>query len=105
MVRSGILVSVHTFASDPQRGIVLLAILAVLLIGGGLKILQNAPPKHENAINIRHQLSLISAMLLASSLLVVVLGTLLPLFYEVIFSQSITIGSAYFNQMHVVIVA
>ena len=105
MVRSGILVSVHTFVSDPQRGIVLLAILAVLLIGGGLKILQNAPPKHENAINIRHQLSLISAMLLASSLLVVVLGTLLPLFYEVIFSQSITIGSAYFNQMHVVIVA
>ncbi len=82
LVRSGVLVSVHAFASDPARGMFILAFM-VLVIGGSLLLFaargHKVRSRVNNALWSRESLLLANNVLLVAAMLVVLLGTLLPL--------------------------
>jgi cytochrome c-type biogenesis protein CcmF len=100
LVRSGLLTSVHTFATDPERGVfilglfivviggalVLYAIRAPLLKGGGLF----APVSREGALVLNN-------LLLATATAVVFLGTLYPLALDAIGGGKVSVGAPFFN--------
>ncbi|WP_150137846.1 heme lyase CcmF/NrfE family subunit [Candidatus Enterovibrio escicola] len=100
LVRSGLLVSVHTFASDPTRALFILAFLAAV-IGGSLLLYA----LRVSAIRTRGNFQLISRenallannILLIAALVVVLLGTLLPLVHKQIGLGSVSIGEPFFN--------
>jgi cytochrome c-type biogenesis protein CcmF len=100
LVRSGVLTSVHSFASDPTRGIVILAIL-VFFIAGSLSlfawrasILKQgglfAPISREGALVVNN-------LLLTTACATVLFGTLYPLALEQITGDKITVGAPFFN--------
>jgi len=100
LVRSGILTSVHAFATDPSRGIVLLgiimvtALLAFLLYGLRGHLLSEGesfdPVSRESAL-------IINNLFISASLSVVAIGTLYPVFMESLFNQAVAVGPPYFN--------
>ena len=100
IVRSGILVSVHSFASDPSRGVFILAILMVA-IGIPLALFAWRGPKLTSAgdfaINSREGMLILNNLLLVSSTVVVLTGTLYPLAYELANGGKISVGPPYFN--------
>ena len=102
LVRSGVLVSVHSFASDPARGMFILAYL-VIVIGGSLLLYAikgnsvRAPSRHE--LHSRETYLLSNNVLLVAAMLVVLLGTLLPLIHKQLGMGSISIGEPFFNTM------
>lgn len=109
LVRSGVLTSVHAFAVDPTRGLFILAFLA-LVIGGSLLLyaVKAAGIRSESGFEWSSR----EAMLLANNLLLVVatgavlLGTLYPLFYEVVTDgDKISVGPPYFNAVFVPVVS
>ena len=106
LVRSGILVSVHAFASDPTRGLYILAYL-VVVIGGSLTLYAykgNQIRSRDNAERYsRETLLLLNNILLMTALCVVFLGTLLPLVHKQLGLGSISIGSPFFDQMFLII--
>ncbi|MCB9993440.1 MAG: heme lyase CcmF/NrfE family subunit [Hyphomicrobiaceae bacterium] len=100
LVRSGILTSVHSFASDPTRGIVILAILAVI-IGGAFVLFALranalkaggvfAPISREGALVLNN-------LFLATGVVAVFVGTLYPLLLEAMDGQRISVGAPFFN--------
>ena len=100
LVRSGVLTSVHTFASDPRRGIFILAIL-VFFIGGALALFAArasalkpggifAPVSREGALVLNN-------LLLTTSCATVFIGTLYPLALEAITGDKISVGAPFFN--------
>ncbi|OOF35706.1 heme lyase CcmF/NrfE family subunit [Rodentibacter heidelbergensis] len=106
LVRSGILVSVHAFASDPTRGLYILAYL-VVVIGGSLALYAykgNQIRSRDNAERYsRETLLLLNNILLMTALCVVFLGTLLPLVHKQLGLGTISIGAPFFDQMFLVI--
>ncbi|WP_329505311.1 heme lyase CcmF/NrfE family subunit [Haemophilus parainfluenzae] len=106
LVRSGILVSVHAFASDPTRGLYILAYL-VVVIGGSLTLYAykaNQIRSRDNAERYsRETLLLLNNILLMTALCVVFLGTLLPLVHKQLSLGSISIGAPFFDQMFLII--
>ncbi|MGB2534894.1 MAG: heme lyase CcmF/NrfE family subunit, partial [Candidatus Puniceispirillum sp.] len=100
IVRSGILVSVHSFASDPSRGVFILAILMVA-IGIPLALFAWRGPKLTSsgdfAIISREGMLIVNNLLLVSSTVVVLTGTLYPLAYELANGGKISVGPPYFN--------
>ena len=102
LVRSGVLVSVHSFASDPSRGLFILGLL-VVIIGGSLGLYAYRAPQLKG--NGRYQLFSREVLLignnvfLSAATLVVLLGTLLPLVHKELGMGSISIGAPFFNQM------
>ncbi|WP_427983062.1 heme lyase CcmF/NrfE family subunit [Agarivorans sp.] len=102
LVRSGVLVSVHAFASDPARGLFILAFLLVV-IGGSLLLfaVRGSQVKSRGSYSLfsRETFLLINNILLVAALVVVLLGTLLPLIHKEIGLGSISIGEAFFNRM------
>ncbi|WP_421883282.1 heme lyase CcmF/NrfE family subunit [Pacificispira sp.] len=108
LVRSGVLTSVHAFASDPERGVFILALLAVaiggsfalyawrapLLTGGGLF----RPISREGALVLNN-------LLLTTAAATVLLGTLYPLFLELATDDKISVGPPFFNATFVPIMA
>jgi cytochrome c-type biogenesis protein CcmF len=100
LVRSGVLTSVHSFASDPQRGVVILAILvgfiggaftlfawrAPMLRGGGIF----APVSREGALVVNN-------LLLSACAATVFVGTLYPLALEAMTGEKISVGAPFFN--------
>ncbi|WP_440905150.1 heme lyase CcmF/NrfE family subunit [Catenovulum sp. SX2] len=102
LVRSGILVSVHAFASDPTRGLfILIYLLAV--IGGALTLYAWRADKvvstHRYKLFSREVLLFINNVLLVAALIVVLLGTLLPLVHKEIGLGSISIGAPFFDKV------
>ncbi|WP_296710012.1 heme lyase CcmF/NrfE family subunit [Rhodoblastus sp.] len=100
LVRSGVLTSVHAFASDPQRGLFILGIL-VLFIGGALFLFMTrasslkqgglfAPISREGALVLNN-------LLLTASCAAVFVGTLYPLALEAINGDKISVGAPFFN--------
>ncbi|HMK89877.1 MAG TPA: heme lyase CcmF/NrfE family subunit [Methylocystis sp.] len=100
LVRSGVLTSVHAFASDPQRGVFILAIL-VLFIGGALTLFALragslpvgglfAPISREGALVLNN-------LLLTACCATVVIGTLYPLALEALTGDKISVGAPFFN--------
>lgn len=101
-MRSGVLVSVHAFASDPARGMFILAFM-VLVIGGSLLLFaargHKVRSRVNNALWSRESLLLANNVLLVAAMLVVLLGTLLPLVHKQLGLGSISIGEPFFNTM------
>jgi cytochrome c-type biogenesis protein CcmF len=100
LVRSGVLTSVHAFASDPRRGIFILGILT-FFIGGALTLFAVragelkpgglfAPVSREGALVVNN-------LLLASAAAAVLIGTLYPLGLEALTGDKISVGPPYFN--------
>ncbi|HEY4467884.1 MAG TPA: heme lyase CcmF/NrfE family subunit [Klebsiella sp.] len=102
LVRSGVLVSVHAFASDPSRGMFILAFM-VLVIGGSLLLFatrgHTVRSRVNNALWSRESMLLGNNVLLIAAMLVVLLGTLLPLVHKQLGLGSISIGGPFFNTM------
>jgi cytochrome c-type biogenesis protein CcmF len=102
LVRSGVLVSVHSFASDPSRGLFILALL-VVIIGGSLALYAYRAPQLKGTgryqLFSREVLLIGNNVFLTAATLVVLLGTLLPLVHKEIGMGSISIGAPFFNQM------
>ncbi|HIP77388.1 MAG TPA: heme lyase CcmF/NrfE family subunit [Kiloniellaceae bacterium] len=101
LVRSGILSSVHSFATDPERGVFILGLLA-LFIGGALALFAWRAPMLKDggyfAPVSREGALLLNNVLLAAAAGVVFIGTLYPLFLELMTGEKITVGAPYFNQ-------
>jgi len=100
LVRSGILTSVHAFASDPSRGLVLLALLA-LFIGGAFTLFAFrasslragglfAPISREGALVLNN-------LFLASATAAVLIGTLYPLVLDALTGARISVGAPFFD--------
>ncbi|QLB19725.1 heme lyase CcmF/NrfE family subunit [Mannheimia granulomatis] len=106
LVRSGILVSVHAFASDPTRGLYILAYL-VLVVGGSLLLYAFKGSEIKSLDNYerysRESMLLINNILLMAFLSVVFLGTLLPLIHKQIGLGTISIGAPFFDQMFMIL--
>ncbi|PMH41011.1 c-type cytochrome biogenesis protein CcmF [Vibrio sp. 10N.286.49.B3] len=102
LVRSGVLVSVHAFASDPARGMFILGFL-VFVIGGSLLLFAFKGA----AVRVRGNFSLFSRenallsnnILLMAALMIVLVGTLLPLVHKQIGLGSVSIGEPFFNML------
>ncbi|MCI2399646.1 heme lyase CcmF/NrfE family subunit [Aliiroseovarius subalbicans] len=101
LVRSGILTSVHAFATDPDRGIFILGLL-VVYIGGALSLFawRGSSIGEGGVFSIwsRESGLLFNNMGLAAATGVVFVGTLYPLFLELANGAKITVGAPYFNQ-------
>ncbi|CAI8219379.1 MAG: Cytochrome c-type biogenesis protein CcmF [Glaciecola sp. HTCC2999] len=102
LVRSGILVSVHSFASDPSRGLFILALL-VIVIGGSLLLYAIRAPQLKTrsfySLASREVMLMGNNILLCAATVVVLLGTLFPLVHKELGMGSISIGAPFFNQM------
>ncbi|CAM2902409.1 MULTISPECIES: heme lyase CcmF/NrfE family subunit [Vibrio] len=102
LVRSGILVSVHAFASDPSRGMFILGFL-VFVIGGSLLLfaLKGATVRARGNFSLvsRENALLSNNVLLIAALVVVLVGTLLPLVHKQIGLGSVSIGAPFFNML------
>ncbi len=100
IVRSGLLTSVHTFATDPSRGIFILAIL-VLFIGGALSLFAwRAPMLRQGGIFApisREGALVLNNLFLVAACATVLVGTLYPLLLEMLTGQKISVGPPFFN--------
>jgi cytochrome c-type biogenesis protein CcmF len=106
IVRSGVLTSVHAFVTDPQRGIFILQFLSIVVGGALLLYGLRAPSLGLPKVNKLKLVSQESAILANNLLLLVaagtvLLGTLYPLIYDVIFAQKISVGYPYFNAVFI----
>ena len=104
LVRSGVLTSVHAFATDPRRGVFILAFLA-LVIGGSLMLFALRAPKvggggRYDAIS-RETMLLANNVLLIAAAGSVLLGTLYPLFLDALNLGKISVGPPYFDTVFV----
>ena len=108
LVRSGVLSSVHSFATDPKRGIFILAFL-VVVIGGSLALYAWRAPK----VGLGSRFALVSreTFLLANNVLLVVacaavlLGTLYPVLLDALGLGKISVGAPYFDSVFVPLMA
>jgi cytochrome c-type biogenesis protein CcmF len=102
MVRSGVLVSVHSFAADPKRGIFILTFLA-LMIGGSLSLyLWRAPLLRSEAgfdLVSRESFLLFNNILLVVATAVVFGGTMAPFIADLAGLGTMSVGPPYFNPM------
>ena len=100
LVRSGVLTSVHSFASDPTRGVFILAIL-VAFIGGSLALFAaRAPMLRQGGIFApvsREGALVLNNLLLATACATVFVGTLYPLALEAVTGDKISVGAPFFN--------
>lgn len=104
LVRSGVLTSVHAFASDPKRGFFVLALLAVT-VGGSLTLYALKAPnvKAESRFSLisRESFLLVNNVILTVAAVTVLLGTLYPLLVDAMGGGKISVGPPYFNAVFV----
>ncbi len=100
LVRSGVLTSVHSFASDPARGVFILALL-VVAVGGSLALYAWRAPSLQGggvfAPISREGGLLLNNLLLATAAATVLLGTLYPLALEAVGGAKISVGPPFYN--------
>lgn len=99
LVRSGILVSVHAFATDPARGVFILAFLGIVIIGALALYAWRAPSLDSDAgfrPLSRETFLLLNNVLLVIAAALVFIGTLAPLVYEVLGIGKISVGPPLF---------
>ncbi|MDO5091329.1 MAG: heme lyase CcmF/NrfE family subunit [Cardiobacteriaceae bacterium] len=102
LVRSGILTSVHAFASDPTRGIYILALLVAITLPALLLLIFRAATLSRHApyaLLSRESGLLANNWLFSGACLVVLLGTLYPLVADVLNLGKISVGAPYFNRL------
>ena len=104
LVRSGVLTSVHAFATDPKRGIFILIFLS-LVVGSSLALYAWRAPKStmggKFSLSSRETLILLGNVFLVVSAGSVLLGTLYPLLIDALHLGKISVGPPYFNSVFV----
>ena len=102
LVRSGVLTSVHAFASDPERGLFILIFL-VLVVGSSLLLYAFRAPKLKSTgtfdLVSREMGLLVNNIALIAMTVTVLLGTLYPLFIDALGGGKISVGPPYFNTL------
>lgn len=102
LVRSGVLTSVHAFATDPTRGVYIFGFLStVMIFSFGLLILRSHrlySPQQLQTFLSREVSLLLNNIFLLTAAATVFLGTLYPLFAEVITGAKLTVAAPYFNK-------
>jgi cytochrome c-type biogenesis protein CcmF len=105
LVRSGVLVSVHAFASDPSRGLFILAFLGVC-IGGSLALFAWRGPalRAKGGFDTvsRESFLLLNNVLLLVAAALILIGTLYPLFLDALNLGKISVGPPYFNTVFLI---
>ncbi len=105
LVRSGVLVSVHAFATDPARGLFILVFLA-LVVGGALALYAWRAPQMKSEAGFelasREAFVLFNNALLIAALALILLGTLYPLFMDALDLGKISVGPPYFEMIFLV---
>ena len=100
LVRSGVLTSVHAFATDPTRGIFILAIL-VAFIGGALALFAwRAPLLKQGGLFApisREGALVLNNLFLTTACVTVFVGTLYPIALEALTGEKISVGAPFFN--------
>ena len=100
LVRSGVLVSVHSFAADPRRGIFILVFL-IVMIGGALVLYAWRAPRMISAAGFelvsRESFLLFNNLLLVIAAMVVFGGTMAPLIASTLHLGTLSVGPPYFN--------
>ena len=104
LVRSGVLVSVHAFANDPERGIYILAFLTVVI--GSALLLYVTRTSHIKsggvfALVSREHMLLINNVLLVVAMACILIATLYPLAMDVLGLDKISVGAPYFSAVFV----
>ncbi|NOT64801.1 MAG: heme lyase CcmF/NrfE family subunit [Methylotenera sp.] len=100
LVRSGVLTSVHAFATDPRRGVFILAFLVIVIGGSLLLFAWRAPTVGRGGkfdVVSRESFLLANNVLLAVAAISVLLGTLYPLFIDALGYGKISVGPPYFD--------
>ena len=100
LVRSGVLTSVHAFAVDPRRGVLLLIILGLTAGSGFALFAWRAPRLAQGGLFApvsRESALVLNNILLAAATATVMLGTLYPLIREALTGEAISVGPPYFN--------
>ncbi|WP_455921455.1 heme lyase CcmF/NrfE family subunit [Pseudomonas putida] len=108
LVRSGVLTSVHAFASDPARGVFILIFL-LCVVGGSLTLFALRAPVVKSHVGFglwsRETLLLGNNLLLVVAASMILLGTLYPLVLDAISGAKLSVGPPYFNALFVPLMA
>ncbi len=108
LVRSGVLTSVHAFASDPARGLFILIFLAIV-VGGSLLLYAIRAPAVKSSATFemvsRESLVLINNVLLVVTAASILLGTIYPLVIDALGLGKISVGPPYFNAVFIPLTA
>ena len=101
LVRSGILNSIHTFANDPERGVFVLIFLTFLTVISLIVFFKyNETEKVSKSFFLsRESAIVINNWFMMYFLAVVLIGTIYPIFLEVLAAEKISVGPPYFNQL------
>ena len=98
LVRSGILNSVHTFASDPSRGLYILVFLSLMIFSSLIIFFKNYEKKSYNfKLNSKETFVLVNNWFMVFFLAAVLVGTIYPIFLDVISEVKISVGPPFFN--------
>jgi cytochrome c-type biogenesis protein CcmF len=104
LVRSGVITSVHAFATDPARGVFIL-ILLILVIGGSLALFAWRGPQLKSGELFkpisREGALLFNNLVMTIATAVVLLGTLYPLFLDAIGGAKVSVGAPFFNAVFI----
>ncbi|MGP0174493.1 heme lyase CcmF/NrfE family subunit [Pseudomonas sp. NCHU5208] len=108
LVRSGVLTSVHAFATDPERGVFILAFLLVV-VGGSLALFALRAPVVRSQVGFglwsRETLLLVNNIVLVVSAAMILLGTLYPLVLDALTGAKLSVGPPYFNALFLPLMA
>lgn len=108
LVRSGVLTSVHAFATDPARGMFILVFLA-LVVGGSLTLYALRAPAVSSRVTFgwasRESLLLVNNVVFLVATLTVLFGTLFPLIVDGLGMGKVSVGPPYFNAVFVPLMA
>ena len=100
ITRSGVITSVHAFASDPERGVFLLGILAIFMLGGlTLFAARSGAMQAKGVFGLvsRESVLVVNNILLCVAAFVVFVGTIWPLIAELFFDRKLSVGPPFFN--------
>jgi len=105
LVRSGILNSVHTFANDPSRGLYILIFLSLMIFASVLLFFSKFKNKSYNLnSNSKETFILINNWFMIFYLITVLLGTIYPIFTEVLTDHKVSVGPPFYNAVIIPIV-
>ncbi|MHA1597169.1 MAG: heme lyase CcmF/NrfE family subunit [Alphaproteobacteria bacterium] len=104
LVRSGVLTSVHAFATDPERGVFIL-IMLIVVIGGSLALFALRAPVLKSS-GVFKPISregglLLNNLVMSTAAAVVLLGTLYPLFLDAVGGGKVSVGAPFFNAVFI----
>ncbi|MAH83128.1 MAG: heme lyase NrfEFG subunit NrfE [Rhodospirillaceae bacterium TMED8] len=104
LVRSGVLTSVHAFATDPERGVFILALL-IVVIGGSLSLFAWRGPQLKTTGLFqpisREGALLFNNLCMTTATATVLLGTLYPLFVDAVGGDKVSVGPPFFNSVFI----